>query len=203
MSVKQKQKPLGRGGCDASRRAVGESFLKTCEALLQGGADPTKGFPLGGCASNANSPAAVLVLAAGAEVDQVQCATVACESTGALLQGVVLARPFFLLFHQKDQNGNTALLIAAAAGNAAFAELMLQHGACVDEVDLKGDFPLAAAARNGHASTCEILLENGADPCQETADGLTALQVGEQQGHELVVSKIEEYNQPRKSAAKR
>ena len=74
----------------------------------------------------------------------------------------------------KDQNGQTALHIAADRGNLLVVELLLDYGANKDAVDNEGISVLQAAVIAGHLPVCSELLRRGANPDQPDQDGDTA-----------------------------
>lgn len=65
--------------------------------------------------------------------------------------------------HVRDRNGATMLHWAAAHGQAAIAEFLLQQGALVNAQDNEGNTALHVAAANGHAELVQLLLVRGAD----------------------------------------
>ncbi|WP_148618653.1 ankyrin repeat domain-containing protein [Mariniblastus fucicola] len=66
---------------------------------------------------------------------------------------------------------------AAAMGQRQIVEMLLQHGADVNEHDRFFGTPLHRAVRVGHTDIVKLLLENGADPEVKDGKGKTALQV--------------------------
>lgn len=63
----------------------------------------------------------------------------------------------------EDEKGNTPLHYAAAAGNVAMVNLLLQHDADINAIVRKGGTPINYAAEHGHMEVVEVLLEGGAD----------------------------------------
>jgi hypothetical protein len=63
-----------------------------------------------------------------------------------------------------DNNGRTALHLAAFAGQLEAARLLIQHGACLDAVDQQQTTPLMFAVLQRHTALVQLLLEAGADP---------------------------------------
>ncbi|PAA63150.1 hypothetical protein BOX15_Mlig029695g1 [Macrostomum lignano] len=91
-----------------------------------------------------------------------------------------------------SDTGNSALHLAATAGNLQLAELLVQHGrANVNLANALCDSctPLHLAVMYGHSQLVSYLLEHGADPSLPMA-GQTALQLAEDAGdsdiHELL-----------------
>ena len=65
--------------------------------------------------------------------------------------------------------GETALHLAAAAGSAETASVLVSHGANLDAVELtKGQTPLMFAAAYGRVDVVEVLLHAGAEAALET-----------------------------------
>ena len=73
---------------------------------------------------------------------------------------------------QVGPNGQTALMEAAATGHAYVINVLLQHNADVDRVDLlladggkivTGKFPMLKATARGHAECVQLLLKHAAD----------------------------------------
>jgi ankyrin repeat protein len=71
-----------------------------------------------------------------------------------------------------DGDGNTALMEAAVAGNAALVQLLLERGASVGRANNAGATALMLAAE---ARCCRLLLAAGARPGDADAHGVNAL----------------------------
>ncbi|MCK2217449.1 ankyrin repeat domain-containing protein [Actinomadura sp. ATCC 31491] len=126
----------------------------TVGKLLAAGADPNRpsegeeeGLPLCAAAAWDREDVAQALLAAGAEVDG------------------------------REPGGWTALLWAAANGQAATARLLVEAGADVNAQNDDGDTPLTLAARRGALGVVQVLLEAGADPDKYDGDGDTPLEI--------------------------
>lgn len=63
----------------------------------------------------------------------------------------------------RDENGTTALMIAASKGLLLFVRELLAHGADVNAQDLDNWTALLCATKAGHFDVVEFLVENGAD----------------------------------------
>jgi len=76
-----------------------------------------------------------------------------------------------------DLEGNTPLHYAATEGHADVIDVLLKHGAMIDQVSEEGYTPLHEAAQHANKGVVEKLLEKGADINQRTsgADGKSAL----------------------------
>lgn len=63
----------------------------------------------------------------------------------------------------RDDNGTTALMVAAGRGQVQFVRELIAHGADANAADLDNWTPLLNATRAGHIEIVELLLENGAN----------------------------------------
>jgi len=75
----------------------------------------------------------------------------------------------------RDDEGETLLYHAAAAGKADVVELLLAKGADPKAANDRGITPLYAAAQAGHPAALKALLARKADPNARTKDGDTPL----------------------------
>ncbi|XP_033212324.1 transient receptor potential channel pyrexia-like [Belonocnema kinseyi] len=67
--------------------------------------------------------------------------------------------------------------IIATSSNIKIVELLLKHGALVNQIDKKGFSPLHIAALEEQAAIVEILIMNGADVSATTRKGVSALNI--------------------------
>lgn len=87
-----------------------------------------------------------------------------------------------------DGDGTPPLHVAAAAGNAELAGVLLASGAVVDLPEsVNGTTALHVAARYGHHDTVQTLLVYGANVGATTVDGITPLHLAAQAGHSRVI----------------
>jgi hypothetical protein len=77
-------------------------------------------------------------------------------------------------------------LIASQQGHASVCDVLLSHGAEVNQANNNGATPLFIASQNGHASVCDLLLGHGAEVNQANNDGATPLWIASQNGHASV-----------------
>jgi len=76
---------------------------------------------------------------------------------------------------EQDNNGQTALHLAAEYGNNIFIDIILKKGGNPNLKDNNGQTPLHIAASNGYLSCLTLLLNGGADPSLTDNDGLLPL----------------------------
>lgn len=77
---------------------------------------------------------------------------------------------------ETDERGTFPLHVAAEAGQAAAARLLLEYGADIAAKDLENDaIALGWAAFFGRPDLVEVLLSAGSAPSQRNKHGLTAL----------------------------
>ncbi len=144
-------------GADAG--AVHATVLAHIQLLLQQGADPNRGdrqlcqFPLHEATARGFLDVVALLLHHGADPNQ----------------------PILLDSHLANYMGfdGTPLHVAAALGEAAIAELLIQHAAHVDALGHSGQTPLHVAAKEGRVAVADVLLRHGADvnaTCKRTWD---------------------------------
>ena len=79
------------------------------------------------------------------------------------------------LVDQRDANGTTPLIIAAAFGQTEVVRLLLARGAVVSATNIAGFTALLQAISKEDPTTVRVLLEAGADPNQPGPGGATAL----------------------------
>nr|XP_042118756.1 ankyrin-1 isoform X8 [Peromyscus maniculatus bairdii] len=98
-----------------------------------------------------------------------------------------------IILETTTKKGNTALHIAALAGQDEVVRELVNYGANVNAQSQKGFTPLYMAAQENHLEVVKFLLENGANQNVATEDGFTPLAVALQQGHENVVAHLINY----------
>ena len=87
-----------------------------------------------------------------------------------------------------DDEGRTALMMAAFNGHAKIVELLLDRGARVDSKDILGRTALMYSASGPFPETVGILLEQGADPnISDKSENFTALMFAAAEGQTEVV----------------
>jgi len=90
---------------------------------------------------------------------------------------------------QANDDGATAFMGSAAAGDIEALELCLQHGGAINGQTVKlGYTPLMAAAQFGNLEAARWLRAHGADPGLKDALGRTALQIARAEKQEAVAN---------------
>lgn len=105
-------------------------------------------------------------------------------ATASLLSGLALASPAWA-------NPEEALIAAAANGQVAAVQTLLDAGASVNAPDGKGTTPLMAAAYGGHAPVIRLLLDYGASTTEPDLKGNTPLSLAHQHKHRQLVHLLE------------
>jgi uncharacterized protein len=82
----------------------------------------------------------------------------------------------------KEEDGRTALLIAAEKEDAGMIALLADSGADVNARDVDGYSALMYAAYKGNLELADLLLKHGADVHAKDKDGWTALRFALMQG---------------------
>ena len=83
---------------------------------------------------------------------------------------------------EKDDKGNTALhLVAAAGGPVELITMIVALNADINAVNSRGETPLFAATLNGRDTVVRQLLALGADPAIRNQNGKTAAEIGDLQ----------------------
>lgn len=96
-----------------------------------------------------------------------------------LLVGLLLAAPLSAM-----ADNNKKLRKAAAAGDLAMVEQLIQKGADANNSGNKGGgTPLIKAAKNNHIAVAQLLLFHGADPKKKNKKGKSAIDIAERNQH--------------------
>ena len=85
-----------------------------------------------------------------------------------------------------DEDGQTALYVAAVSDAPGIVRLLLSAGAAPDRLSAGSDLPLCGAACGGHTEVVRALLASGAVPDAVEAFGFTALAWALRCGHASV-----------------
>jgi ankyrin repeat protein len=88
----------------------------------------------------------------------------------------------------QNEDGMTPLMFAASMNQTEILQILLAHGAAIDEVDNKGRTALIHACRSGHNEIVNILLMSGANVQIKDAKGRGALEVATEAEEEDIVN---------------
>ncbi|MFJ6831177.1 ankyrin repeat domain-containing protein [Streptomyces sp. NPDC091209] len=89
-----------------------------------------------------------------------------------------------------DEDGQSALYLAAVSDRPGVVRLLLATGAQPDRLSLGTDAPLCGAACGGHTEVVRALLAAGANPDTVEAFGFTALTWALRRGHTAVAEAL-------------
>ncbi|KAK0417069.1 hypothetical protein QR680_012818 [Steinernema hermaphroditum] len=95
-----------------------------------------------------------------------------------------------LINHHEEESLLTALHWASDTGNTTVCNLLIENGALIDAVEVDGQTPLHYAVVCANKEVVELLLKRGADPHQRDKDGLSALDMAED---DVICSLIEAF----------
>ncbi|XP_018313047.1 kinase D-interacting substrate of 220 kDa isoform X3 [Mycetomoellerius zeteki] len=90
----------------------------------------------------------------------------------------------------RDENGSTALILAATKGKIHFVRELINHGTDVNAEDADNWTALLCAAKEGHTEICLELLEHGADLEHRDMGGWTALMWATYKGKSATVTML-------------
>jgi ankyrin repeat protein len=88
---------------------------------------------------------------------------------------------------EKDEWGETALMLASMGGHTEMGRLLLDKGALANEKDKDGRTALMLASERDHTEVVKLLLDKGALLDKKNEDGRTALWWASEKGHAEVV----------------
>ena len=98
------------------------------------------------------------------------------------------------LMEAANNDGKTALLLAAEKGHSDIVSLLLLSGALVNVQDNDGCTPLQLAACGGHLEIVYKLLQTNADVNKRNKTGATPLWDAAYQGHPVIVNLLRDNN---------
>ena len=81
------------------------------------------------------------------------------------------------MLEKKNEDGFTAVMIAAQHGHNSMVRILLEYGASTTSTDETGWTALMEACQNNHADTVQLLLEHSADALSTDRNGDNALMV--------------------------
>src|SRR5581483_3021846 len=174
--------------------AAAANNLESVKALLEVGMDVNKlDDGLGKTAlyeavQNNNLEMVKLLIAAGAKVNGVIVTELGSDTVGPLLSPAFSGigqdtKPEIIDFllqagadpTQKDENGVSAIVAAADAGNTEILKKFIYHGLNINSTDSDGDTPLMLACSRGDLDSVKVLIAAGANVNLQNENGETAL----------------------------
>lgn len=88
-----------------------------------------------------------------------------------------------MLFVRPQNEGMTALMLAAQRGHAKIATILIKSGSNVNKQTRQGSTALLLAAKRGHTAAVESLLTAGADIFLKDDRDKTAAETANRRGH--------------------
>jgi ankyrin len=171
---------------------IGQDAMVEC--LLKAGANPKSLIP-----DKEGQLSLVHVCLEGRLMEKLTSEHVTEQSAKATLQRLPFARCIELLAEAGTDlefdgpvDGRTALGMAAEQGLDAEVEVLLRHGARMDNFasDTQKRLPLHRAAAKGHAGVVRILLKAGAKDSPSGVVGAHSMHLAAQEGHLEVVTTL-------------
>nr|XP_045615687.1 kinase D-interacting substrate of 220 kDa B-like isoform X5 [Procambarus clarkii] len=95
-----------------------------------------------------------------------------------------------VVIDDKDENGATALILAASKGRSEMCNELILHGADVNAEDNDQWSPSITATKEGHVETVATLLDHGANIHHKDMGGWTALMWACYKGHTALASML-------------
>ena len=92
--------------------------------------------------------------------------------------------------NELDENGRTALLIAALNGNLQIAAIVIKAGAHLDAKDRLGNTPLHYAAERNQIEMAQLLIDVGAIIDVQNRNGMTPLMIAASRGNIAIVQAL-------------
>ena len=102
-----------------------------------------------------------------------------------------------------DENGRTAVMLAALLGKWREISLLLDAGAEVNAQDNDGNTALHLALEVGHHETVALLRSRGADASTENNAGITTLALAQESGDAVLIELMQTERQPQSSVSAR
>ena len=95
--------------------------------------------------------------------------------------------------HLRDEEGGTALIVAALHGNRDVVEFLVDQGVEIDAMDEPGWTALMIACHQGHSDVVRLLLEKKASQSVRDRQGKTALEWAMEKKHYEIVTLLKSY----------
>lgn len=101
----------------------------------------------------------------------------------------------------QDEQGRTALHMAAANGHCDVMKALLEHGANVELANCEGNTALHWACLNGQEQAVQLLMQNGASPSYLNGQDRTPVDEALTRSFQKVVDLINSFSAPSKEVA--
>jgi uncharacterized protein len=177
-------------------QAVIRDDVARLRSLLQQGVDPNtrdpKGYPALSLALRRESTGAFSLLLAHPETD-VNALNASGESAlmlAAIAGDMESSQRLLARGARLDGPGWTPLHYAASGPNTRLVELLLSRGAVLEAEAPNGSTPLMLAAQSGPESTVELLLRRGADPKRRNQRELQAIDFARMGGRDWLADRL-------------
>ncbi|WP_341891141.1 ankyrin repeat domain-containing protein [Variovorax sp. YR752] len=188
---------VGAGSYDDFFVAIIRDDVSTVRSLLARGMDPNsrdpKGQPALAVAIRRESPRAFAALLARSDVD-VNAQNAAGESAlmlAAIAGDLDACQQLLERGALVRKSGWAPIHYAASGPETRIVRLLLDRGAEIDAEAPNGTTALMLAAQTGPESTVEFLLARGADTRRRNQRGLQAIDFAEQAGRDWLVERLE------------
>ena len=122
--------------------------------------------------------------------EQVWLKAITQQDTSKLLQLL----PHMETVDSSNNEGKTALMVAAKTGDADLLEKLLVRGAQMDTTNSRGGTALMYAAANNRQEAVKLLLQAGADFDVRAENGWTALTLAAAKGYIAIIRQLLEAN---------
>lgn len=189
--------PAIAGAYDDFFVAIIRDDVSGLRRLLDQGMDPNsrdpKGQPALAVAIRRESPRAFGLLLARPETD-VNALNAAGESAlmlAAIAGDVEACERLIERGAQVDKPGWSPLHYAASGPEPRVVRLLLERGAAIDAEAPNGSTALMMAAQHGPEATIELLLARGADTRRRNQRGLQAIDLADQAGRDWLVERLQ------------
>lgn len=178
-------------------KAVIRDDVAWLRSLLQQGVDPNsrdpKGYPALSLALRRESPGAFALLLAhpATDVNALNAAGESALMLAAIAGDLESSQRLLARGARLDGPGWTPLHYAASGPNTRLVELLLARGATLEAEAPNGTTPLMLAAQTGPESTVELLLRQGADARRRNQRDLQAADFARLGGRDWLADRLE------------
>ncbi len=189
--------PAMAGAYDDFFVAIIRDDVSGLRRLLDQGMDPNsrdpKGQPALAVAIRRESPGAfgLLLSRPGTDVNALNAAGESALMLAAIAGDIEACERLIARGAQIDKPGWSPLHYAASGPEPRIVRLLLERSAAIDTEAPNGSTPLMMAAQHGPEATIELLLARGADTRRRNQRGLQAIDLAEQAGRDWLVERLE------------